>query len=63
MRSMFTMMNNVRLCVGVQGLAVAERAYQQAVGYARERQQGRAPGAAAGTACRSSTIRTSTAGC
>jgi alkylation response protein AidB-like acyl-CoA dehydrogenase len=49
MRYMFTMMNNARLCVGVQGLAIAERAYQQAVAYARERHQGRAPGAAAGT--------------
>jgi alkylation response protein AidB-like acyl-CoA dehydrogenase len=49
MRYMFTMMNNARLCVGVQGLAVAERAYQQAVVYARERRQGRAPGAPAGT--------------
>ncbi|HKA02824.1 MAG TPA: acyl-CoA dehydrogenase family protein, partial [Acidimicrobiales bacterium] len=49
MRYMFTMMNNARLCVGVQGLAVAERAYQQAVGYARERHQGRAPGSPAGT--------------
>jgi alkylation response protein AidB-like acyl-CoA dehydrogenase len=42
MRSMFTMMNKARLSVGVQGLAVAERAYQQAVSYARERRQGRA---------------------
>jgi alkylation response protein AidB-like acyl-CoA dehydrogenase len=49
MRHMFTMMNNARLCVGVQGLAVAERAYQQAVRYAKDRHQGRAPGAAAGT--------------
>jgi 3-(methylthio)propanoyl-CoA dehydrogenase len=48
MRYMFTMMDNARLVVGVQGLAVAERAYQQAVGYAKERQQGRAPGAPAG---------------
>ena len=48
MRYMFTMMNNARLCVGVQGLAVAERAYQQAVAYAQERQQGRGPGAPAG---------------
>jgi alkylation response protein AidB-like acyl-CoA dehydrogenase len=44
---MFTMMNNARLAVGVQGVAVAERAYQQALGYARERRQGRATGAAA----------------
>ncbi|MBL8673291.1 MAG: acyl-CoA dehydrogenase, partial [Rhodospirillales bacterium] len=36
---MFTMMNNARLAVGVQGLSVAERAYQQAVAYARSRVQ------------------------
>jgi butyryl-CoA dehydrogenase len=41
---MFTMMNNARLAVGVQGMAIAERAYQQALAYARERRQGRAPG-------------------
>ncbi len=41
---MFTMMNNARLCVGIQGVAVAERAYQTALGYARERRQGRMPG-------------------
>jgi 3-(methylsulfanyl)propanoyl-CoA dehydrogenase len=44
MRAMFTMMNRARLSVGVQGLAIAERAYQQAVNYARERRQGRVPG-------------------
>jgi 3-(methylthio)propanoyl-CoA dehydrogenase len=44
MRAMFTMMNKARLSVGVQGLAIAERAYQQAVEYARERRQGRQPG-------------------
>ena len=38
---MFTMMNNARLSVGVQGVAIAERAYQQALAYARERVQGR----------------------
>ena len=32
---MFTMMNNARLAVGIQGLAIAERAYQQAVAFAR----------------------------
>src|SRR3546814_7026087 len=32
---MFIMMNNARLAVGLQGLAIAERAYQQAVDYAR----------------------------
>ena len=42
------MMNNARLIVGVQGLAVAERDFQHAVGYAKQRQQGRAPGAPAG---------------
>ncbi len=39
---MFTMMNNARLNVGLQGLAIAERAYQQARAYAKERRQGRA---------------------
>ena len=47
MRYMFTMMNNARLSVGLQGLALAERAYQQAVDYAVERRQGRAPGSEA----------------
>ncbi|WP_422039835.1 acyl-CoA dehydrogenase [Roseibium sp.] len=41
---MFTMMNNARLAVGIQGLGVAERAYQQALHYAIDRKQGRAPG-------------------
>ncbi len=49
MRTMFTMMNNARLGVGVEGLGLAVRAYQQAVAYANERQQGRAVGAPAGT--------------
>src|SRR5690606_27090963 len=39
---MFTMMNNARLAVGLQGVAIAERAYQQALAYAHERRQGRA---------------------
>ena len=43
---MFTMMNSARLNVGLQGVGIAERAYQQALGYARDRRQGRAPGAA-----------------
>ncbi len=38
---MFIMMNAARYAVGVQGIAVAERAYQHAVQYARERVQGR----------------------
>lgn len=41
---MFTMMNNARLAVGVQGLGVAERACQDAYAYAMERKQGRVPG-------------------
>lgn len=36
---MFTMMNNARLGVGLQGLSVAERAYQQAVAFAKDRVQ------------------------
>ncbi|WP_336057721.1 acyl-CoA dehydrogenase [Nitratireductor sp. CH_MIT9313-5] len=42
---MFTMMNNARLAVGMQGVAIAEAAYQRALAYAQERRQGRAPGA------------------
>ncbi len=45
---MFTMMNNARLAVGVQGLAIADRAYQQAVGYAKARVQSTVIGAPAG---------------
>jgi hypothetical protein len=44
---MFTMMNNARLNVGVQGVAIAERACQQAVDYARTRVQSRALGGGA----------------
>ena len=42
MQGMFVMMNEARLGVGVQGLAMSEVAYQNAVTYARERLQGRA---------------------
>jgi hypothetical protein len=42
------MMNNARLSVGLEGLALAERAYQDALQYAQERRQGRAPGAPPG---------------
>ena len=45
MRIMFVMMNAARLGVGAQGLALAERAYQQSLEYAQQRQQGRAIGA------------------
>ncbi len=41
---MFTMMNSARLGVGLQGVALGERAYQQALAYARERRQGKAAG-------------------
>ncbi len=41
---MFTMMNAARLAVGLQGVAIGERAYQAAAGYAKERVQGSAPG-------------------
>ncbi len=49
MRNMFTMMNNARLSVGLQGLALSERAYQQALQYAQDRHQGTALGAEPGT--------------
>ncbi len=39
MRAMFTMMNHARINVGLQGVAIAERAYQGALAYARERVQ------------------------
>ncbi len=45
MRCMFTMMNQARLGVGLEGVGVADRAYQQALAYAQERRQGRAIGA------------------
>jgi alkylation response protein AidB-like acyl-CoA dehydrogenase len=41
LRAMFTMMNMARLTVGLQGLGLAETAYQSAAAYARERLQGR----------------------
>src|SRR5690606_4238187 len=39
---MFTMMNNARLAVGMQGVAIAEAAFQKALAYANERRQGKA---------------------
>ncbi|MEM7483486.1 MAG: acyl-CoA dehydrogenase C-terminal domain-containing protein [Acidobacteriota bacterium] len=42
MRAMFTMMNDARLEVGIQGLGIAETAYQSAAAYAKDRRQGRA---------------------
>ena len=41
MAAMFTMMNAARLNIGVQGVAIAERAFQQAYAFARERRQGK----------------------
>lgn len=42
LKYMFTMMNNARLSVGLQGVAIAEASYQQAFAYAKEREQGTA---------------------
>ena len=47
MAAMFTMMNNARLGVGVQGIGVAEGAYQHALAYAQDRKQGSAGGTGA----------------
>jgi|TARA_B110000093_G_scaffold180944_1_gene223970 alkylation response protein AidB-like acyl-CoA dehydrogenase len=44
MQCMFTMMNNARLTVGLQGVSVSERAYQQALSFCNMRVQGVAPG-------------------
>src|SRR5246127_2010817 len=44
MQCMFTMMNQARLGVGLEGVGIADRAYQQALAYAQERRQGRAAG-------------------
>ncbi len=40
LKAMFTMMNNARLNVGVQGIAIAERAYQKALHFSKNRKQG-----------------------
>lgn len=42
LKCMFTMMNNARLSVGLQGVAIAERALQAAIFYAKDRKQGKA---------------------
>jgi butyryl-CoA dehydrogenase len=44
MACMFTMMNQARLNVGIEGVGIADRAFQQALAYAQERKQGRAIG-------------------
>jgi alkylation response protein AidB-like acyl-CoA dehydrogenase len=46
MLCMFTMMNQARLGVGLEGVGIADRAYQQALAFAQERRQGRAIGSA-----------------
>src|ERR1700722_797738 len=46
--AMFVMMNSARLAIGVQGVAIGERAYQHALAYARDRRQGRAQSGGAG---------------
>lgn len=48
LRAMFTMVNDARLGVALQGLGIAEIAYQNAALYAKERRQGRAPGGGRG---------------
>ncbi len=48
MEYMFTMMNNARISVGLEGVSIAERAYQQARAYARERVQGKTVGNGSG---------------
>jgi alkylation response protein AidB-like acyl-CoA dehydrogenase len=47
MLCMFTMMNQARIGVGLEGVGIADRAYQQALAFAQERKQGRAPGSKA----------------
>ncbi len=48
LKNMFVMMNAARLDVGLQGVGVAERAFQRALAFAQERRQGRAPGVKTG---------------
>jgi hypothetical protein len=48
MAAMFTMMNNARLGVGMQGISAAEAGFQQALTYARDRKQGRTSSGEAG---------------
>jgi hypothetical protein len=49
MACMFTMMNQARLGVGIEGVGIAERAYQQALAFAQERKQGRGVGSDEGS--------------
>jgi len=45
---MFTMMNHARLNVGMEGVAISERAFQQALAYAKDRVQGKPMGDSSG---------------
>ncbi len=57
MAAMFTMMNNARLGVGVQGIGAAEGAYQHALAYARDRKQGRTPVSGSGAIIEHADVR------
>ena len=57
MEAMFTMMNNARLGVAVQGVAVAEAACQHALAYALDRRQGRTPVTGTGTISEHADVR------
>ena len=57
MAAMFTMMNNARLCVAMQGVAVAEAATQAALGYALDRRQGRTPVTGTGSIAEHADVR------
>jgi alkylation response protein AidB-like acyl-CoA dehydrogenase len=63
MRYMFTMMNNARLSVGLEGLALASGPTRWRSSSPKERRQGRAPGAPAGESRRSSSTPTCAACC
>ena len=60
--AMFTMMNSARLGVGVQGVGVADAAWQRACGFAHERRQGRPQSGAGGTIVEHANVRRALAG-
>ena len=60
---MFIMMNLARFSVGLEGVGIAERAYQRAVAYARERVQGTAVGWTRAREARRSSSTPTFAGC
>jgi alkylation response protein AidB-like acyl-CoA dehydrogenase len=57
---MFVMMNHARIVVGVNAIGLMEAAYQKALGYARDRRQGRAPAPAARSGPADPILRTPT---